>query len=54
MPTEVLYGPRLGKQGQLRTGCSAVLFDHTREKVLLRLVKALPRRVKGKFGRRQA
>lgn len=35
MPTEVLYGPRLGKEGQLRMGCSAVLFDETRKKVLL-------------------
>lgn len=35
MPTEVLYGPRLGKEGQLRMGCSAILFDETREKVLL-------------------
>lgn len=35
MPTEVLYGPRLGKEGVLRIGCSAVLFDKTREKVLL-------------------
>lgn len=35
MPTEVLYGPRLGREGQLRMGCSAVLFDEAREKVLL-------------------
>ena len=35
MPTEVLYGPRLGKEGQLRMGCSAILFDEKREKVLL-------------------
>jgi len=35
MPTEVLYGPRLGRNGQLRTGCSAILFDEAREKVLL-------------------
>lgn len=35
MPTEVLYGPRLGREGQLRMGCSAVLFDRAREKVLL-------------------
>jgi 8-oxo-dGTP pyrophosphatase MutT (NUDIX family) len=33
--TQVLYGPRLGKEGQLRVGCSAVIFDETREKVLL-------------------
>jgi 8-oxo-dGTP pyrophosphatase MutT (NUDIX family) len=35
MPTEVLYGPRLGREGQLRMGCSAVLFDEARQKVLL-------------------
>ena len=33
--TQVLYGPRLGKEGQLRVGCSAVIFDEMREKVLL-------------------
>jgi len=33
--TQVLYGPRLGKEGQLRVGCSAVIFDEKREKVLL-------------------
>lgn len=33
--TQVLYGPRLGKEGQLRVGCSAVIFDEGREKVLL-------------------
>lgn len=33
--TQVLYGPRLGKQGEMRIGCSAVIFDETREKVLL-------------------
>lgn len=33
--TQVLYGPRLGKEGQIRVGCSAVIFDETREKVLL-------------------
>lgn len=25
--TQVLYGPRLGKEGQLRVGCSAAIFD---------------------------
>lgn len=35
MPTQVLYGPRLGRQGQLRMGCSAILFDETRQRVLL-------------------
>jgi ADP-ribose pyrophosphatase YjhB (NUDIX family) len=33
--TQILYGPRLGKEGQLRVGCSAVIFDEKREKVLL-------------------
>ncbi len=33
--TQVLYGPRLGKEGQIRVGCSAVIFDDKREKVLL-------------------
>lgn len=35
--TQVLYGPRLGKEGVVRVGCSAVLFDKSREKVLLTL-----------------
>ncbi len=25
--TQVLYGPRLGKEGKLRLGCSATIFD---------------------------
>ena len=33
--TQVLYGPRLGKEGQVRVGCSAVIFDETRTKALL-------------------
>ncbi|MCI0552975.1 MAG: NUDIX domain-containing protein [Anaerolineae bacterium] len=33
--TQVLYGPRLGRKGILRFGCSAVIFDETRTKVLL-------------------
>jgi 8-oxo-dGTP pyrophosphatase MutT (NUDIX family) len=33
--TQTLYGPQLGKQGKLRLGCSAVIFDNKREKVLL-------------------
>ena len=33
--TQVLYGERLGKQGALRLGCSAIIFDEKREKVLL-------------------
>jgi 8-oxo-dGTP pyrophosphatase MutT (NUDIX family) len=35
MPTEVLYGPRLGRQGKLKVGSSAIIFDKTRERVLL-------------------
>jgi 8-oxo-dGTP pyrophosphatase MutT (NUDIX family) len=33
--TQVLYGPRLGKEGKLHVGCSALIFDSAREKVLL-------------------
>lgn len=33
--TQVLYGPRLGREGKIRFGCSAVIFDETRTKVLL-------------------
>lgn len=33
--TQVLYGEKLGKQGVVRVGCSAVIFDEKREKVLL-------------------
>jgi ADP-ribose pyrophosphatase YjhB (NUDIX family) len=33
--TRVLYGPRLGREGTLRLGCSAVIFDDARTKVLL-------------------
>jgi ADP-ribose pyrophosphatase YjhB (NUDIX family) len=33
--SQVLYGPRLGKEGQLRVGTSAIIFDAKREKVLL-------------------
>ena len=33
--TQVLYGERLGKEGTIRVGCSAVIFDEKREKVLL-------------------
>ncbi|MDP2776534.1 MAG: NUDIX domain-containing protein [Anaerolineales bacterium] len=33
--SQVLFGERLGKEGQLRIGCSAILFDKTRKKVLL-------------------
>ena len=33
--TQVLYGERLGKNGELRIGCSATVFDESRQKVLL-------------------
>jgi ADP-ribose pyrophosphatase YjhB (NUDIX family) len=33
--SQVLYGNRLGKEGELRLGCSATIFDSKREKVLL-------------------
>ncbi|MDO8754071.1 MAG: NUDIX domain-containing protein, partial [Anaerolineales bacterium] len=33
--SQVLFGPRLGKEGQVRVGCSATIFDKAREKVLL-------------------
>ncbi|MBI5965758.1 MAG: NUDIX domain-containing protein [Chloroflexi bacterium] len=33
--TQVLYGERFGRQGELRIGCSATIFDEKREKVLL-------------------
>jgi ADP-ribose pyrophosphatase YjhB (NUDIX family) len=33
--TQVLYGERLGKEGQLRMGCSAVIFNEDRSKALL-------------------
>jgi 8-oxo-dGTP pyrophosphatase MutT (NUDIX family) len=32
---KVLFGPRLGREGKLRVGCSATIFDTKREKVLL-------------------
>jgi ADP-ribose pyrophosphatase YjhB (NUDIX family) len=33
--TQVLFGNRLGKQGRIRLGSSAVIFDGSRKKVLL-------------------
>lgn len=33
--TQILYGPRFGREGRLRLGCSAVIFDVTRTKALL-------------------
>jgi len=34
-PTKVVYGDRIGKEGMLRLGCSAVLFSDDRQQVLL-------------------
>lgn len=31
----IIYGDRMGKLGRLLVGCSAVIFDNTRQKVLL-------------------
>jgi len=33
--TRILFGNRIGRQGKIRLGCSAVLFDKSRERVLL-------------------
>jgi 8-oxo-dGTP pyrophosphatase MutT (NUDIX family) len=33
--TKVLHGQRIGAKGRIRLGCSAVIFDEAREKVLL-------------------
>lgn len=33
--TQVLQGERIGREGRVRLGCSAVIFDEKREKVLL-------------------
>jgi ADP-ribose pyrophosphatase YjhB (NUDIX family) len=33
--TKVIFGDRIGREGALRLGCSAVIFDAAREKVLL-------------------
>ena len=34
--TQVLYGERLGKQGRIRVGCSAVIFDGQKRVLLTR------------------
>ena len=34
--TQVVYGPRLGKQGKLRLGCSAAIFDEQGRVLLTR------------------
>ncbi len=33
--TQILYGERLGRNGKIRLGCSAVILSENREKVLL-------------------
>lgn len=33
--TTVIYGERISKEGKLRLGCSAAIFDQHREKILL-------------------
>ena len=33
--TQILFGPRLSREGKIRLGCTAVIFDKDREKVLL-------------------
>ena len=33
--TKVVYGDRIGKEGKLRLGCSAVIFGNERQSVLL-------------------
>ncbi len=33
--SQVIYGERLGREGKIRVGCSAAIFDAAREKVLL-------------------
>lgn len=32
---KVIYGERIGRSGRLSTGCSAVIFDDARQKILL-------------------
>jgi len=36
--TQVLYGPGLGRQGRLRLGCSAAIFDEHRRILLTRRI----------------
>ena len=32
---KIVYGDRVGKQGKLTVGCTAIIFDPTRKKILL-------------------
>ncbi len=34
--TQILYGERLGRQGQLRLGCTAIIFDENKRCLLTR------------------
>lgn len=34
--TQILYGERLGRQGQLRLGCTAIIFDEEKRVLLTR------------------
>jgi 8-oxo-dGTP pyrophosphatase MutT (NUDIX family) len=34
-PTQILYGQRIARQGKLRLGCAAILFDQNRQELLL-------------------
>lgn len=34
-PTHILYGPKIAGQGELRLGCSAILLDESKQRVLL-------------------
>ncbi len=34
--TQILYGERFGKQGQLRLGCTAIIFDENKRVLLTR------------------
>jgi 8-oxo-dGTP pyrophosphatase MutT (NUDIX family) len=36
MPTQVLYGPRLSKEGKIRVGCSAIIFNNEGKFLLTR------------------
>lgn len=36
MPTQILYGPRIGKEGKIRVGCSAIIFNNEGKFLLTR------------------
>lgn len=33
--TQVIYGERIAREGKIRLGCSAAIFDHSRQRILL-------------------